>query len=163
MKYLQCTDLSPLTTFKRKLIKRFLINSVKLVSSIQFGGIETFCPLGHIWIWGYWNILSSKIRPITLSQLTKILNCIKSSYMFSVSNCSSIPNMYIIHKIIETFLSIYVTDLWILAHKGFISSKFMKNFKLYELNCFKYFLTYFVSKYLKIRHEIFWTSQVFMC
>ena len=27
-------------------------------SSIQFGGIEAFCPLRHILIWGYWNILS---------------------------------------------------------------------------------------------------------
>ena len=25
----------------------------KDISSIQFGGIETFCPLGHILVWGY--------------------------------------------------------------------------------------------------------------
>ena len=26
-------------------------------SSTQYGGIETFCPLGQILVWEYWNVL----------------------------------------------------------------------------------------------------------
>ena len=40
------------------------------MSSIQYGDIETFWPLGHILVSGYWNILSSNF--------IKILTYIKS-------------------------------------------------------------------------------------
>ena len=78
----------------------FFIKRASLLrfSSIQLGGISTFCPLGYFWALGYYHILAQKIRQEKLLKFIKILNYNKSSCIIFVLNCFKYFQIYIIHK-----------------------------------------------------------------
>ena len=60
-----------------------LVPSLSLLggSSIQLGGIVTFCPLGYFGFEGIETFWAQKLRQDKLLQFTKILNYNKSSYI----------------------------------------------------------------------------------
>ena len=87
-------------------------------------------------------------------------------YIFLYQTILIFPIYILFTKIIETFWSRNVTDIWALAH---FQSKIHKMFytisSLYVLNCFKYFLIYTLTHFVpkKWDKENFELYQVFRC
>ena len=148
---------------------------LNIFSSIQiirtFLGIRTFCPLGHILIWGYYNILSWNIRQEKLTEFMKIFEL----YQVSMHNvlCQNIwifSNYILLARKINTFwsgINISVRDIKSLCAKLFWTFSYIyfgtkclkklnkKNFELYQV-----FLCWIVLNILrqnisKIRQEKF--------
>ena len=67
-------------------------------------------------------------------------------YNFLCQNVLTCSIYILFTKIIETFWSRDVTDIWLLAHFEPKSHKHFKNASsLYVLDCFKYFLIYILG------------------
>ena len=88
----------------------FLFDSV-FISSLQIGGIKTFCPTGHILLWRYSDILDSKNQTKKIAKTHKDFELYQIfMYNFQCQTVLIFPIYILFIKIIEAFWSRDVTS-----------------------------------------------------